>query len=151
VLGLLVASASASHDRQSDELTSLSADIILLDQTLAIYGPDAQAVRDGIRQQIRRTHDAISSPTGVRPENMNSATVQSAARVLRAQVAAFAPKPDAQQLLKSRAFGLADSIAKSRLVDGVQQHGQEEDHGHAAPTFVHHRRAVGRSVTRDQK
>jgi hypothetical protein len=116
VLGLLVASANSSHERQASELTSLSADIILLDQTLALYGPDAQVVRDGVSQEIRRTHDAIWSPTGVRPENMNSAALQNAGQVKRMQVAALAPKTDVQQQLKNRAFALADSIAKSRLL-----------------------------------
>jgi hypothetical protein len=109
VLGLLVASANASHDRQASELTSLSADIILLDQTLALYGPDAQPVRDAVRQDVRRTHDAIWSPTGVRPENLNSAALQNAGRAKRLQLAALTPKTDAQQQLKSGAFALADN------------------------------------------
>jgi hypothetical protein len=116
VVGLLVASANTSHERQASELTSLSADIILLDQTLALYGPDAQAVRDRVREDVRRTHDAIWSPTGVRVENMNSAALQKASGAKRVQVAALAPKTDAQQQLKNRAFALADSIAKSRLL-----------------------------------
>jgi hypothetical protein len=116
VLGLLVASANSSHERQASELASLSADILLLDQTLALYGPDAQAIRDGLRQDIRQTHDAIWSPTGARPENLNSATIQSASRVKRNQMAALSPKSEAQQQLKSRVFSLADSIGKSRLL-----------------------------------
>jgi hypothetical protein len=116
VLGLLVASANASHERQASELISLSADIILLDQTLALYGPDAQPVRDAVRQDVQRTHDAIWSPTGVRPENLNSAALQNAGRAKRLQLAALTPTTDAQRQLKSGAFALADSIAKSRLL-----------------------------------
>ncbi|HEY1929040.1 MAG TPA: hypothetical protein VGG92_16365 [Caulobacteraceae bacterium] len=116
VLGLLVASANTSHDRQAGELASLSADIILLDQTLALYGPDAQALRDGLDQDIRRMHDAIWSPTGVHTENMNSATVKNLSRTHRVQLATLTPKNDMQKELKSHAFGLADSIGKSRLL-----------------------------------
>jgi hypothetical protein len=116
VLGLLVASANTSHDRQASELTSLSADIILLDQTLALYGPDAQALRVGLGQDIRQMHDAIWSSTGVRPENMNSAALQRVGRAARMQLAALPENNDEQKQLKSRAFSLADSIGKSRLL-----------------------------------
>jgi hypothetical protein len=49
VLSLLIASATTTYDRQSSELKALSANILMLDQTLESYGPDARAVRDGLR------------------------------------------------------------------------------------------------------
>jgi hypothetical protein len=116
VLGLLVASANSAHERQASELTSLSADIILLDQTLAMYGPAAQPLRDNLREDIRRTHDAVWSARGVRTENLNSAALQSAGRVKRMQLAALSTNTDLEKQLKSRAFSLADNIAKSRLL-----------------------------------
>jgi hypothetical protein len=116
VVGLLVASANASHEQQATLLTSLSADIVLLDQTLTDYGPGAQAVRDGIREEVRRTHDAIWSPTGVHPENINSAALQAFSRAKRAQVASLPPGTEAKQQLRSRAMSLADNIGKSRLL-----------------------------------
>jgi hypothetical protein len=116
VLGLLVASANSSHQQQASELASLSADIILLDQTLALYGPDAQALRDGLRQDIRRTHDTIWSSTGVRPENLNSGALQRVGRAARTQMADLPANNEEQKQLKSRAFALADTIAKSRLL-----------------------------------
>lgn len=116
VLGLLVASANTSHERQASELAELAADIILLDQTLALYGPDAQALRDGLRREIRQTHDAIWSPIGARPENLNSPELRKASLAKRAQMAALSPKNEAQQQLKSRAFALADGIGKARLL-----------------------------------
>lgn len=116
VLGLLVAAASASNDRQTSELRNLSADIILFDRTLAVYGPDAQALRDGVREVVRQTHDAIWSPTGARSENLNSPSVQRASRAKLEQVAGLAPTTDMQRMLQGRALAQADSIAKSRLL-----------------------------------
>ncbi|HEX4182969.1 MAG TPA: hypothetical protein VHY34_06910 [Caulobacteraceae bacterium] len=115
VLGLLVASANASHERQTEELRELSADIILLDRTLALYGPDARTLRDGVRDVARQTHDAVWSPDGVRPENLNSATVQSSARAILGQVAALQPKTDMQRMLQAHAFDQLDSVSKARL------------------------------------
>ena len=115
VLGLLVASANASHDRQTSELRELSADVILLDRTLALYGPEAQSVRSGLRDVIQQTHDAVWSPGGARPENLNSVGVQSAARLKLMQVAALAPKNDTEQMLKARAFDQVDGVTRARL------------------------------------
>lgn len=116
VLGLLVASANGSHQEQTSELRDLSANIILLDRTLALYGPDAATVRSGLRDVVQQTHDSVWSPDGVRrPENLNSATVQSAAKTKLAQVAALEPKTDMQQMLKAHAFDQVDNVTKSRL------------------------------------
>ena len=70
VLSLLIASASSSYDRQSNELKALSANILLLDRTLKFYGPGAKEARDGLREAIVQTHHRIWSPEGVRPENL---------------------------------------------------------------------------------
>src|SRR5215472_9038402 len=70
VLSLLIASASSSYDRQSNELKALSANILLLDRTLKFYGPGAKEARDGLREAIVQTHRRIWSPEGVRPENL---------------------------------------------------------------------------------
>src|SRR5258708_1626786 len=42
VLGLLVASAKSAFDAQRAELTQISANIIFLDRTLALYGPETK-------------------------------------------------------------------------------------------------------------
>ena len=47
VLGLLIASAQESYDAQSTALLQMSAKIISLDRTLALYGPEAKEPRDG--------------------------------------------------------------------------------------------------------
>lgn len=116
VLGLLVASANTSHDGQNTQLKELSADMILLDRTLALYGPDAQSVRHGMAEVARHTHDAIWSPAGVRPQNLNSAATQNATRAKLIQFASLPTRTDMERTLKGRAFEQADSIAKSRLL-----------------------------------
>src|SRR5271165_2345735 len=45
VLGLLIASANTSYDRQSSELKAISANIIMLDRTLEFYGTGAKETR----------------------------------------------------------------------------------------------------------
>ncbi|MBV8403651.1 MAG: hypothetical protein JO203_05625, partial [Gammaproteobacteria bacterium] len=49
VIGLLVASAKANYDRVNDNVTHAAATIVLLDQTLAQYGPQSQTARNLLR------------------------------------------------------------------------------------------------------
>src|SRR5499426_2969262 len=44
VLGLLIASAKTSFDTQVNQVKQLTADVILLDQLLAQYGPESVTV-----------------------------------------------------------------------------------------------------------
>src|SRR6266849_6242530 len=52
VLGLLIASAKSSFDQKTSQVKQLTATIILLDDLLAQYGPDATPVRNLMRQSI---------------------------------------------------------------------------------------------------
>jgi len=113
VLGLLVASAHAIHRQHDSQLRELSADILLLDQTLQLYGPEAQQVRYGMHDVARRTHQSIRSPTA---RKLNAPAAQRAVRDATAQLAGLPAKTDAQRQLQSQALQQADSIAKSHLL-----------------------------------
>ena len=52
VLGLLIASAKSSYDTQSGQVQHLTADVVLLDQLLAQYGPEARPIRELMRQAL---------------------------------------------------------------------------------------------------
>jgi len=52
VLGLLIASAKSSFDAQATQVKQLTADVILLDQLLAQYGPEAATVRKLLRGAV---------------------------------------------------------------------------------------------------
>src|SRR5580698_3693711 len=59
VVGLLIASAKNSFDTQSGQVKQITADIILLDTLLSKYGPEAQPIREQIRQVIDPFADRI--------------------------------------------------------------------------------------------
>src|SRR6202011_1709819 len=56
VLGLLIAAAKSSFDTQSTQVKRITADLILLDNVLAQYGPEAIPVR----KQMRNTVDPFA-------------------------------------------------------------------------------------------
>jgi hypothetical protein len=115
VLSLLIASANSSYDRQSGELKTLSANILLLDRTLKFYGPDAKEARDGLRDAIRQTHDRIWSPAGVRPKNLDSRATRNSVNANIEQLLRLSPKTDAERMMQSRAVQESESITQSRL------------------------------------
>jgi len=116
VLGGLVASAHAGHRQHDSQLRELSADILLLDRTLQLYGPDAQAVRRGMRDVARRTHQAVSAPMSAAAAPLGAPATQQMARNATAQLAGLTAKTDTQRLLQGQALQQADSIAKSHLL-----------------------------------
>src|SRR4029453_12748456 len=59
VLGLLIASAKSSFDTQVAQVKQLTADVILLDQLLAQYGPEAATVRNLLRGAVEAIADRI--------------------------------------------------------------------------------------------
>src|ERR1700684_3038742 len=52
VLGLLIASAKTSFDQKTNQVRQMTAAIILLDDLLMQYGPDATHLRNLLRQSI---------------------------------------------------------------------------------------------------
>ena len=59
VLGLLIASAKSSFDARSTQIKQVTANIILLDNLLEHYGPDAHSLRIMLRLSLIH----ISEPT----------------------------------------------------------------------------------------
>jgi Na+/H+ antiporter NhaC len=123
VLGLLIASANTSYDRQSSELKALAANIVLLDRTLEFYGPGAKEVRDGLRDVVQQTHDRIWTPGGDRPENLNSEVTRNAAAANIKRLQSLSPKTDVERTMQNRAMQEAESIAQTRLLLFEQSNG----------------------------
>jgi Protein of unknown function (DUF4239) len=116
VLSLLIASASSSYDRQSNELKALSVNIVLLDRTLESYGPGAKVARDRLRDVVRQTHDRVWSADGVRPEVLNSAETRNSAKANVEQLQRLSPTTDMERMMQSRAIQQSDGISQARLL-----------------------------------
>ena len=64
VLGLLIASANTTFQTQSAQVQQLTADIVLLDQTLAQYGSETASARDLLRRGVASMADQIWRENG---------------------------------------------------------------------------------------
>jgi hypothetical protein len=111
VLGLLVASAKGSYDAINDKMQQISADVILLDRTMARYGPETKDARELLRRvtgSMIRTHwpevgIQVPSLDGIKP-SMGLQEVQERVRRL-------APSDEAQRQLQARAVQLSGETA----------------------------------------
>jgi hypothetical protein len=115
VLGLLIASANGFYDKQRDELQTLSANIVNLDQILTRYGPEANAARAALRSAVMVSHDRVwpadaLSAAHLAPSNdANLAAFHDGMQNLN-------PATEAQGHLLSQAIGITDNISAMRLL-----------------------------------
>ena len=119
VLGLLTASAKNSLDDKENAVKSWASQVILLDRTLAEYGPETQDARDLLKQTVAMRVAQLwpGSRTKASPEIITKG--QGIEGVQRALLA-LTPKTDAQRWLQSTALQITNSIAASRWLIAQQ-------------------------------
>jgi hypothetical protein len=114
VLGLLIAAAKSSFDTQSTQITQITADIILLDNLLAQYGPEARPIREQMRSIIGPVADQIwreKQASTAAPFEFN-ATGEKAYLAIQA----LSPQNDLQRSLQTRAGQLSTDLVQTRLI-----------------------------------
>lgn len=112
VLGLLVASATASYNAQSSELFEGSSKVIMLDRILAHYGPESQGARKGLRAAVASTLARLWPQERGRAAQIDP-SAGAADRILDA-IEALTPRNDVQRSLKGEAVALAIDLGELR-------------------------------------
>ena len=110
VLGMLVSSAKTYYDSQKNKIAAMSTDIILLDNSLATFGPEAAQARIEARKFVEDATDRIwpkekSRSSQLRPKNDD--------RTFLIELQLLAPKNDAQVSAKTQIESLVQSLKKS--------------------------------------
>jgi hypothetical protein len=115
VLGLLIASAKGTFDQKTSQVRQMTANIILLDDLLAQYGPEAAPLRKLLRQSIPPLADRIWHEEGLSPGKpvRFESTAESAA--FEDQLQRLSPNNDVQRSLQSRAIAAFTDGAQTRL------------------------------------
>jgi hypothetical protein len=114
LLGLLVASAKGSYDAQRNEITQISANILLLDRVLANYGPETKEVRALLRRTVVRTLDRVwpdESSRAARPELTTDGP-----KALLDGIERLSPRNDHQRWLQTQALSMVIDLARTRLL-----------------------------------
>src|SRR5258707_7152615 len=111
LLGLLVASAKSFYDTQNDELTEISAKVILLDRVLAHYGPEAKEARDLLRVAVTRLLATMCSRGG--REHSPIASTPGGAEILYEKIQELSPQNDAPHSLHTQTLSIAIDLGNN--------------------------------------
>jgi hypothetical protein len=113
VLGLLVASAKGTYDAISDRLQEISADVILLDHTLAQYGPETKNARDLLRRATGSMIRAHWPEAGLQVPSLDGIKPSAGLQEVQELVRRLAPSDEAQRRLQTRAAQISGEIART--------------------------------------
>jgi hypothetical protein len=114
VLGLLIAAAKGSFETQISQIRQITADLILLDNILAQYGPEARP----IREQIRSTVDPFADELWREKETGSTGPIDTNAAAERVylKIHRLSPHDDLQHSLKTRAVQISNDITQVRFL-----------------------------------
>jgi hypothetical protein len=112
VLALLIASAKSSYDAQRNEITQMSANIILFDRILAKYGPETKIARDLLHRSVVRVIDQIWPETTASTEELDPTAIR--ADALYDKIEQLSPQNDTQSALKAQALKMGIDLAQTR-------------------------------------
>ncbi len=124
VLSLLIASAKSSFDTQRSELAQLSANVILLDRILALYGPETKGTREALRDIVagaidrvwpenRSPVDPVTQAAQVEPTNAPERLFQ--------KIEQLSPKTDTQRSLQAQASKMTMDLTQARWLLHAQR------------------------------
>jgi hypothetical protein len=116
VLGLLIASAKNSFDTVNEGFRQSAAKIILLDRTLAQYGPETKDMRELLRRTFALRVEQLFPKERPRNSTLSSPQATAAIEGFQQRVRGLVPQNDAQRSLQSRALELSDAVAQARWV-----------------------------------
>jgi hypothetical protein len=116
VLGLLIASGKTSYDTQSTNIRQMTANIIVLDNLLAQYGPEASANRNLLRDGIVLLVDRMWRENSSDSAKTAPFAASDASQAFYAKLQQLSPQNDAQRSLQSRAIQISTDLAQTRLL-----------------------------------
>jgi hypothetical protein len=122
VLGLLVSSAKSSFDATNTRITQVGATIIILDRTLAQYGPEAKNVREDLRRSVETTMHKIWPEERTSVSAMSAIERGGAVEAIQTELRKLTPQNDDQRQLLVQARQLANDVSQSRwmLIEEAQ-------------------------------
>ena len=116
VLGLLIAAAKGSFDTQTSQVRQITANLLLLDNMLAQYGPEARPVREQIRSTVGPFADRLwrEKETVTRGPFETDGTAEHV--YLEIQKLSLSPHDNVQRALQSRAVQISNDLAQVRFL-----------------------------------
>src|SRR5882672_3604516 len=103
VLGLLIASANSTYETQTAQVKQLTANIVLLDRTLAQYGAETNPIRELLRHAVTILADRIWRENSADTGTKEAFEASAAALLLYDEILKLSPQNATQRSLQARA------------------------------------------------
>jgi hypothetical protein len=113
VLGLLIASAKGTFDTTNSELKQTGSKIILLDRTMAGYGPETKEARDVLRRSVISALDRVWPEEKTEQMGAKALPATAGAEDVQGKLLQLSPQNDIQRWLQSRALQLSGEVAEA--------------------------------------
>lgn len=120
VLGLMIATAKGTYDAQNAAVRQLSADVLLLDRSLAEYGPEAQHPRDLLREASGLMLDRLWPQDGSAPASLAPGEAHAPMELFLREVTQLSPHDQTQEFLKAQVLRVTADLAQVRFQMYVQ-------------------------------
>ena len=114
VLGLLVGSSKSSFDSVASEITRGGAKIILLDRTLAQYGPEARQAREDLRNAVAYSVHSIWGSDAVSEKTLHKMEAATGMERVGGDIRDLSPATNAQRTLQNQAIQIQSEILGAR-------------------------------------
>lgn len=114
VVGLLIASAKSSFDSKDGELRGAAARAVLLDRTMAEYGPETGEARNLFRQMVETKINQFWPKESTGNVDADAIGRGPGIEIVQRKLLDLAPQNDAQRWLKSTALQIGGNIAEAR-------------------------------------
>jgi hypothetical protein len=118
ILGLLIASAKDSYDKEASGITEMAAKIIFLDRMLANYGPETKDTRDQLRQVVQNVIERTWPKDSSQPVQLDPTTAR--AEPMYTAIQKLSPRNDLQTALKSQALTTSLELSQLRWLEFEQ-------------------------------
>jgi hypothetical protein len=113
VIGLMIASAKGSYDRESARISRMSADIVLLDRLLADYGAETDEARNLLRRSIGPLIGQIWAASGSKPSSDARFSANGIAQAAYQKIETLSPTNEGQRSLQTRAVAVSTDLAQT--------------------------------------
>lgn len=114
VLGLLIGAAKNSFDEQRSGIQRLATDIILLDRTLAHYGPETGAARSDLRRMVATILNTLWPTSGTLPQALSDDSITANGGKVIAALQALPTHNDWHRGAQMHALQLSAELARQR-------------------------------------
>jgi hypothetical protein len=114
VLGLVTASVKSSFDDVNVVVKRSAAEVLTLDRTLARYGPEAEPIRQQLRNVLAHRIDLLWPASGAATPSTDILTAARSSEQLVEQIRSLTPVSEEQKAMKVRALDITENLLNAR-------------------------------------